>query len=91
MTAGFPRALSRGLVPNSVFFFQSDGSWVVRVVLDELEVLEDLAFLVNLTPVRPVVVDGEHNRTTLGCNFLPLNIFDALQQRERTAFHFAEE
>ena len=61
------------------------------MVLDELEVLEDLAFLFNLAPVRSVVVDREHSRLTPGDNFLPVNIFHSHQQRERTTFHLAAE
>ena len=79
------------LVPSGVLGLQGERTGVMRVVRDELQILEDLTLLFDLSSVGPVVVDREHNRPTRGCDFLTVNIFHVHQQCERAAFHFSAE
>ena len=83
--------LTRCLVPSGMLGLQGDRAGVVRVLLDEFQILEDLSFLLNFALAGRVVMDREHNRPAPRCNFLTVNIFDVHQQRKGTSFHFAAE
>ena len=91
MKAVLPGFFSRGLVPNGVLVSQGDRAGVVGVVVDEAEVLEDLALLFNLAPVGPVVVDGDDSRPASCRNLFTVHIFDVHQEGKWAAFHVATE
>ena len=91
MKAVLPGFFSRSLVPNGVSILQGERAGVVRVVVDELEVLEDLVLLFNLAPVGPVVVDGDDSRPASCRNLFTVHIFDVHQQGKWAAFHVATE
>ena len=63
----------------------------MRMVLHELQLLEELPPLLNLTLVGRVVMDRQHNLPTSRLNLFAFNNFDVHQQRERATSLLALE